>query len=198
MAVNQNDVIRADAIMELPTGTQLMNVFQVQYTGVASLDEAVVFDDIAEILERVFSILAALLNLAHTFERIRMVNLTQNSDVGDGGWPTLTAGTSVGSRMPQQVAAAITYRTADLGVVGRKFFGPMTESEYDINGAFTAGTITALTGAAAQMIVDQLVGLRPYRFGVIRTFDGVFLPFESASLSTYAGTQRRRRVNVGT
>ena len=199
MAVNPNDILTVTDKGSLSTGGDIQNVYTVQYQGGSSVAEADVLTDLIAIFEAIAVILAPILSTLRAMDSIRVVNRTQNSDVGETVYVTTVAGSVGGDTGTPQNCYGVTLKTADLSIVGRKFLGPVPEGKSAAHGAFDASVATPIADFIVKMITQQTApSTRPYRFGVVRSADSVFLPFTSSSFTGRQVTQRRRRVGVGT
>lgn len=195
MAVAAADVVRADVRMNFSSNQRIQNTFHLRNDG-ASQAEADVVDDMVEILEALYVILAAILNIVLVVQDIRIINVSAGTDVGTGLFVDTTPGTVTTVSVPQN-SVSLNLSTARLNVVGRKFFGPIGSAQFSQNGIIGAGTLTALGNAGDDMIALQVATNSNWRFGVIASFDSVFLPFQSFSVTPTITTQRRRRIGVG-
>lgn len=199
MAVQPNDILRVTFLGAYDDQDDIQNVFTMQYQGIAAAAEADVLTDLIAVLEALYTILAPIIAALTAFDGIRVINQSQNSDVGTGPFVTLSSGSAGSDSSPLQVCYGVTLRTVDLSVRGRKFFGPPAEGLLGLAGVLAGGTTVPLANAIVHLITQQTApSTRPYRYGVIRGVDGVFLPFTSGSVSGNVVTQRRRRQGVGT
>lgn len=195
MAVGGGDVVRVDVRGLFDDVTTVQNTFHLQNTG-TSIDEADAVDDLVEILEALYVLLAASLHTLLVIRDIRAINVTDDTDVGIGVFVDDTPGTGTGDVVPQN-AYGLSLDTARLNVRGRKFFGPVIPGRIDQNGVLGAAAILELADIGDDMIASQAATNTTWRFGVIASSDSAFLPFLNYGISPTVVTQRRRRVGVG-
>lgn len=174
----------------------VQNVYQVRNTG-AAVAEADFLDDAISFIEAIYTALGAILTTLYTINDIRVINTTQNSDVGIGTLTDTTPGTDAGNRHPPQMSYVLTLKTANLSVRGRKFFGPTMTGDADTNGLLAGATLLALADAG-DLLTAPFVGanttLEP---GVRGSSPSLWRPFTSYAVSLRMGVQRRRKFGVG-
>jgi len=195
MAVGGGDVARVDVRGLYNNATTVQNTFHLQNTG-TSVDEADAVDDLVEILEALYVLLATSLQVLLVIRDIRAINVTDDTDIGIGLFVDDTPGTGTGDVVPQN-AYGISFDTARLNVRGRKFFGPVIPGRIDPNGVIGSAAILELADVGDYMIASRSATNTTWRFGVIASSDGAFLPFLNYGISPTVVTQRRRRVGVG-
>jgi hypothetical protein len=133
-----------------------------------------------------------------TFDGIRAVNRTKNSDIGQADFSALTVGSSGGEATSPTNAMGVTLRTSNLSRLGRKFVGVASETSIGGSGQVAAGTITVLASYASELLEDQIAASgNVYQFGIVDSAGMNFLQFNSAAISPTVVTQRRRRQGVG-
>lgn len=196
MTVFQTNVARATVDMDYLGATAIQNVFHLQLTT-ASLTEAEALDDIVEILEALYILIAAIIRATQTVQRIRAVNVTSNSDIGEGNFVDDTPFTSATGSTAPQVAYGITLTTPNLSIRGRKFFGVVVEDMIGESGNLTTTALNALGDVIDFMSGPIAASNGTWVFGVVRSVDGGFSIFNGGTVSLNAVTQRRRRVGVG-
>jgi len=196
MAVGSGDVCRASVQGLFGSVTRIDNVWHIRNDG-GSVAEADALDDIVSVLEALYALIGAILQTAWVIQNIRVINVTDDTDVGDGQFVDNTPGTSGLATFPPQNAYGMAFSTARLRVRGRKFFGPALEGMAVDTGVLHATAISALADVGDFVTTLQVEANSNWRLGVIASSDGVFLPFLSYSISPTIVTQRRRRVGVG-
>lgn len=196
MTVQVNDIVRAEVQGNLANVGRLDNTFYLRNVD-SAISEAAAIDDIVEVLESLYVLLAALLTTYYTVIGVRGVNVTQELDVGYGLFTDTTPGTSPGPSMIPQAAYVLTLVTPRLGAQGRKFFGPVLEDVVDNTGLINAAVLSGL-GDVGDLMSDTVVATATsWEFGVVSSVDDVWLPFTSYSIPLYIGSQRRRKAGVG-
>lgn len=195
MSVGAGDVVRADVRGTWNATSAVQNTFHLQNTATA-VDEADAIDDLVSILEALYVLLSNYLNILYVIDDIRAINETQSTDVGVGLFVDPTPGTQSSSAVLQN-AWGLSLDTARLNVRGRKFFGPATPNGYAQSGVLVANAILAMADVGDYMIAPRPATNSTWRFGVIASSDGAFLPFTNYGISPTVVTQRRRRLGVG-
>jgi hypothetical protein len=196
MAVAVTDIVRATVEARHNNQAAVQQVWHLRNVE-NSVSESDALGDVIVLLESVYTLLAAILNTLYAVQGVRVVNVTQNSDVGFDVFADATPGTNAQPNTALQVAYGLTLKTAKLNVNGRKFFGPVPEDQIDSQGVVAAGAILDLADVGDAVIVNQIAPNSTWQFGVISTLDDSWNPFTSYAISTTAVTQRRRRLGVG-
>lgn len=196
MTVALGDVVRVE-MRSTPSAADILNVYHLALTGPSSLADADALDDLIEAFEALALLVKAVVATAIAFDKIRAINVTQDEDLGVASFVTTTGGEETGNLAPEQIATGLTLYTGRLASFGRKFLPPP-----GINGVTTSGrpTSTHLTNAAlvGAFLLEEFVATNgDWRFGIVSTLDGAFLPIQEAGVSTTFVTQRRRRGGVG-
>ncbi len=196
MTVAANDVLRCTVEGEGITAQDIQNVFHIQNTDIA-VDEADALDDIIEILEVLYKLLDVSLSVLYVVRGVRVVNVTQGTDVGFLTFVDTTPGTGVGGSLPPQVALGLTLTTAALKSVGRKFFGLADEAQIGTDGLLNATALADVGDVGDHMTTEQVATNTSWKYGLIQSVGGAFLEFLSFIVTTTVITQRRRRAGVG-
>lgn len=189
------DVIQVIAEMAI-LGQRVMNVWELMSPSAVSDDD--IIDDVQVAIEDViYSVINPAIPDNLTYESLYFKNLTQNEDMGQFDWLSLTAGESAGEVLPLGVAALLTFPTAQPKVRGRKFLPPFAETNLT-DALWGSATVTLLStvasGVAAGFIGD--VSSEPYVFGVSNQA-GLFRPFIEGLTTNIPAYQRRRKQGVG-
>lgn len=196
MAVGVGDIVRADVVALFNSVVTIENTFQLRNVGI-EVDELDALDDIVDILEALYQLMAGILSTLYVVQRVRAINLTDDSDVGIGAFADVTPGTSSGTTMAPQVAYGLNLVTAKLGNRGRKFFGPVLEGGADNNGVLGSTALTSLADVGSLMITTQVETNSSWELGIRGTEDGVWRRFTGYGVTATCVTQRRRRLGVG-
>lgn len=196
MAVGVGDICRADVIALLDSTITFENSFQLRNVG-SEVDENDALDDIVDILESLYQLLAAILTTLYVVQRVRVINLTDDSDVGVGSFTDSTPGTSASTIQAPQICYGLNLTTVKLGNRGRKFFGPVLEGQVDNLGVLGAGAVADLANVGAVMTTTQVETFSTWEFGIRGTVDSVWRRFTGYGVSATATTQRRRRLGIG-
>jgi hypothetical protein len=174
----------------------MQNTFQLRNVGV-EVSEADALDDITAILEALYVLLTSILNAVYVINGIRVVNESDNSDVGLGILADSTPGTDAGNRHPPQLAYILNLLTASLSSQGRKYFGPASTGDADTLGLLGGATILALADVGDYMTAQQAAANSTWEFGVFSSVGNIWRPFISYTIGLRLGVQRRRKVGIG-
>lgn len=196
MTVAVGDICRATLEMQYKDLGAIQNVFHLRNVDTTLSDEEGL-DDVVEILEDICVLLTLVIAALQVVSGVRVINVTQDSDLGFGQFVDDTPFTGTGNILPKQAAMGMNFYTSRLGVVGRKFWGAASIAVNEDAGSIAAASL-AILGTAADDMSDQIVATNSiWEFGVIASLDAAWLPFTSYSLPTTMVTQRRRRTGVG-
>jgi hypothetical protein len=195
MAVASGDIMRV-TVDANNGGSTVQQVYQMRLAAGGPLAEADVLDEIIAILETLHGLIAALLSTAYTIRSIKVVNTTQDLDVGVGVPTDTTPGTNVNNRYPPQVAFGVTFYTGVIGSRGRKFYGPVPNDVANTLGQIQAIAATPIADLITLMTADVSAVLGTYEFGIVTNTQG-WKQFTAGLMSATAVTQRRRRLGVG-
>ena len=196
MAIPIGTILRCSVEGDWNNVSEIVNVYHI-IKAAGSTDEADVLDDIIEILEALYVILGSALSTLYTINQVRVTRPLESLDVGTAFFVDDTPGTNGSETLPLQTALGATFFTQDLGVRGRKFWGPISEPVTGGGGQLTGTFPTVLADAIAFTIQHHSVTNGEYGIGVVRSADNAFLDFTSGVGSPTAVTQRRRRIGVG-
>lgn len=198
MAVLNNQILTVTNLATHNLVDDVQNVYTIQFGSSGAELEADVLDDLVAIFEALYTILAPIISVLTAFQGIRAVNRSGGTDIGSADFPTLTAGGASGQSSPNQVAYGVTFGTAALNRVGRKFIGVPSEGLVDGQGVIIGTALSALGNYAAEMLsLQEGGGDRTYLFGITDSEGANFRVFENATITPNVVTQRRRRAGVG-
>jgi hypothetical protein len=196
MPVKPNDVIKVIAKFT-QAGQVLLNVYELFHTGVDDLLDNIVFAAAGTWLEDIYDGLVATQTSELSYDTYQVINETQEYQLGEDDWPSLTVGSSAGEASPLQVAYLMRFPTNYLGSQGRKFIPGCNESALEDNGIVGTSTLANLATAAATIAAGFDVGANHFHPGVNNTEKGRFAGFQSAIVNDVVGSQRRRKQGVG-
>lgn len=196
MTVLSLDVIRATVEMEFESLGAIQNVFHLQNVS-GDKSELNVIDDTVEVLEALYLLIATVIAVLQVVNGIRIINVTQLTDVGYGSFVDNTPFTGVSTAAALQSCVGLNLSTVRPVVGGRKYFGACGDGVNSGGGILNAGILTALGLAGEFMTENQVATYSTWRFGVIASLDGVFVPFVGYSMPLMMTVQRRRRTGVG-
>jgi len=197
MTVSDGDILRVSAEISKQNDTYV-NVYHLKASFASDQDDEDVFDAVRAWLGDAYDYLDDLMNDGYDFEQVTVVNLTQDTVVGQDDWDTVTSGASNADDLPRQCAPVIRFPTNVLGSQGRKFMLGFTETENSGSGNLSSTLQTALGNFAAEILDGVAVTINDdlipgnWNIGLSR-----FVPWISAIVNTFFGTQRRRVVGSG-
>lgn len=197
MTVQDGDVIRATAVMQLHGTDDQMNVFHVQIDSEGPASDEDVQAEIGTWLEAIYTcILSHLLNSVQFIE-IQHYNVTQDVPMTTTNWPSLTFGSLDADDLPWGVSALVSMKTAAKRVGGRKYFGGLATSDIADGGTWVTGLATLFACVLLKMVGNQggtNVDMYP---GVWSEGTALWHPFTEASFDYVPAYQRRRRPGTG-
>ena len=197
MAVSQDDIVRATVEGRFDGVTAIQNTFHMIKTDSGDISEALALTDVIAVLEALYVAIGAILSTLYTITGVRAVNTTKATDIGFGFFTDATPGVDAGATQSPQVCYGMSFPTGALNIRGRKSFGPILEGAADNKGLISAGALLDLADLGDLAVATFVETSGDWVLGVIRTSTGLFLPFESYTISPTSTTQRRRRVGVG-
>lgn len=198
MAVNAGDIIGATVLSRFNNVSDVQNVYTVRVLSAVTTEEADVLEDLIDLFEALYTILAPIISVLTTFNGIRAVNRSALTDIGVADFSALTVGSAGGDSMPPQCCTGVTLYVPTLGRFGRKFIGVPSETNAGAAGLLAAGTITVAASFAAELLENQVAASgNVYQFGIGQDDGSDFLQFTSAAVTPTVVTQRRRRAGVG-
>lgn len=192
MTVVQNDVLEVSARSEFGGVEDVVNVFQFRYESLLPLPNPDAIDDILEIMEILYTIINVSLTILQLFRDIRIANRTQNTLLGTFSWPTLTVGGNPLSPTAPGVAFLTSFNT-DVPRVGmRKYWGVMTEGDFDNDGTYAATLVATGVVLIATMLPPIIATNGTWQYG---NDSGKTLQFEvpTGGLATDIPAYQRRR-----
>lgn len=197
MAVRPLDVLQCTAKMS-QAGQTILNIYEVIHAGSVDVADVDALAAVRSWLEAAYAYINGDLSPALTYTSISVVNVTQDTIVGEGTWPGLTAGSDpTADAEPLQVAAVVRFPSNYRGSQGRKFIGGLTEARVGSNGVLTSGTVLDLTNYGGVLLVGFSVGTEPFIYGANNVAKSRFADFQSVIVNSVVGTQRRRRQGYG-
>lgn len=197
MTVNQGNVIKATARMELLGSIAIQNVFHAELTAGAPVSDVDAIADMGAWLNSFYTVFNGGIVNDLAYIDIVVRNRSLNVELGTTAWPTLTVGGSGSNIMAAGVSMVITAYTLVNKVRGRKFIGAMHDLNI-VDSLFTSAAVANMVTAAATWITPftGAVSGASWTPGVVdktNTFRG----FREVVVRAVPGYQRRRKQNVG-
>lgn len=189
------DIIRVIAEMAY-VGQQILNVYHV--ISPSPTADSLLIDDVAAWLDEAYGYVNAFQDNGYGYSSIRVLNLSDDSEIGVVDWPGLVGGSVSGATgLPSGVAALITQPTSTLGSRGRKFIAGISET-YQSDSLWDPTFLTGLADMAA-VISAPFIGLssgNSWAPCVVST--GLIpRPITGYQVTNIPAYQRRRREGVG-
>lgn len=197
MTVQNNDVLRVDLEQQCPTANPIMNVYTMRLAGGGPVAEADVLTDLTVIFTALITLIKAVQSTALIYDIIRIINKTQDSEVGIIADFVLDTGDLASDLEPAQSAYGITLSTSRLASVGRKSIGGYESTGSLIGGIVVAARILDLADIGDHLTAQHVESGRTYEYGIDSVPAAAFLPFLTTSITPTVVTQRRRRIGVG-
>lgn len=191
------DIIRVTAVLKTTDQVTVENVFHTRFQSGPVTQDNLVMDDLALWLDTAYDYIKGYMPTGNQFIEVQGFNVTADSPMPPAAWPTQTAGTSGGDITPEGVAALVLFRTAKAHVLGRKFFGTLTETNIT-NGLLVASAVTALVNTAIVLIAPYtaVASGNTYLMGIFGK-GGVLHAITDIVVRDLPAYQRRRRRGRG-
>lgn len=170
----------------------IVNVYKLQMTGVASQDWTDILDDMLEWAELIVDLIK-LAQTVYTSWRGITVRTLNSSDVsGFLPFASNIAGTRNEDTNPTGCAALLYFSTGISRKQPRKYIGPLGDGMTDTGGGLNATALGLLEDVVDFLLVPQSVGAALYTYGTAQPA-GTFYPVIEGAISTEPAYQRRRK-----
>jgi hypothetical protein len=203
MSVANNDILHVVIEGVMGNGTIVQNRHRFKASFASPLSDSVVLNAVKTWVETLYAFPGSQISVNTSLADGSVDIITWNA--GDAKWEVtsnvglyspLDVFADVNEVLPHQCAAFIIGNTSRPKSKGRHFVFPYCE-DTQAGGILTTAALTALGNMAAQYILDQPIASDELISGIVREAANEFLPFTSATVSDYIGTQRRRRFGIG-
>lgn len=203
MAVNPGDYLRVVANMQDTNGSTIQNVFYYENVGATGMLNSVFLAAVEVEMSAIYATIQA--HIPNTCDPVSIVvdkvlfvsgELTTLGPVGEIAWTTWGGGTAAADELPQACCAVVNFPTEYAGVQGRKYFGPLSESEQSA-GILSSTLQTALAALIAEYLNGFTAGsdsIQP-RIMSSKWVDAIALL--GGIVNAVVGYQRRRKSGVG-
>ena len=203
MAVNVGDVVKCVAKMQDTNGSLIENVYFFKHNGTAAVSNTAFLTAVEAEISALMAYIQGYIPNSCTPVSIACDavifyegKMTVLRTIGEVPWSTWGGGTATGAGLPQGCAAVVNFPTETPGVVGRKFFGVLTEGAQD-----GGSLLTAVQTALGTLIVDYLAGFltgsEQFDPVVMSTKMSAAVALVSGIVNAVVGYQRRRKAGVG-
>lgn len=195
--VNQSDVLRIGAIMELNGAFEVANVYHVVAENEGGRTFAEASLEIQEYMDDIYAALAATLSDEVLPVNLTLQNVTQATTFGAFAWDAFAGGTQAADQTAPGVALFAWARTLKPRVQIRKYFGVFTEQDMT-GGEWSAGVRTACINALT-LHVQEYVATGGMIFTGVAYNRTLATTTEGLSVATSAepAYQRRRKRGRG-
>lgn len=197
MAVNAGDVLECSVIHENSVSGVQINRYQFRLEGVGSLNEALVLDDIAEIIETIYNIVSALIAIRNVLREVRVHNMTQDVLLGSTDGGTYLGGTSASDDLPQGVASFIHFTTDVPRVILSKYLPSATVGDLIPSGSLGAPQLANLVAFGVALLATLSMTNGDYVYGYFSPKTSSFVQPQVAVASAVLAYQRRRKKGRG-
>lgn len=191
-----DDVMKVDMIGDIDNSDEIVQAYQFQLIS-GGIDNDLTLDDLLELLTLVWAVVDGLINIRTVFRRIRVSNLTQDTILGDRVFSPVLAGAVDGEAVPNQVTAPVSFKTDVPRVILRKHLGTLSKPSLTADGFITAGAQAFMALYGVAMLADHVMTNGTYIYGYLSPKTLGFEVPTTAFFTAVTGTQRRRRVGVG-
>jgi len=197
MAVNNGDVLEATARAEFNGVEDVVNVYQIKYTGASPKTDDAAMLEVADFLDTTYQIASSAQSTNLIYREISFRNLTQGLIMGSKPWPTLTAGSGGGASNATGVAGLISLATGIAKVVLRKYLGGYIATVMEADGTFTSAFLAGLLAFGARLLDMATITGGNYEYGYLSPKTGSWEVPTSVSATDVPAYQRRRKQGSG-
>lgn len=203
MTISAGDWVRVVARMSDINGSAIQNAFHYFHDGVGDVFDGAFLTAVEQELSDMYTFIED--NIPDTVTPLDIVCdivgfsggvITVLSNVGTIAWTNWAGGTATGDGLPQGNAAVLNFPTAQAGVQGRKYIGPLVENGQN-NGILTAPLLADMATWAAEFLDGFIASTEDFLPGVMSTKLGHGVLLVSTVLNAIVGYQRRRKSGVG-
>ena len=197
MSVEQDDILEVAVTFANDVSGDQMNRFQLRKEDVGSASEADVLDDIADILETIYTIIVSMISLRNVLQDVRVYNVTQDVLVGNTDAGTFIGGTGANPPSAQGVAFQTYFPTDVPRVVLSKYWPSVVQASITGEGLVSAARIANLTTICNLMVADFVEANGTYRYGYLSPKTLSFVVPEEFVVPAIPAYQRRRKPGRG-
>jgi hypothetical protein len=197
MNTNPGNIIKVTARMSIDGTSAIENVFTYKWDALIPADDGLVMTHVAAYLEDMYSLIAPSMSNRVSFTDVEGFNHTQDRPMPATNWPSLTLGGSSIDIMPFANAALTYFRTGLSRLIGRKFWGGLTEGSFQAGlvDNVMLGILTNIIGAVLTPNTSLVDG--GTLISGLLAKSGVFHAFTDGTATSNPATQRRRRIGRG-
>lgn len=195
--VENGDILRIGAVMQLETAFEIANVFHVRVEDGGGVGYASAAQDISEYMDEIYSNITTYIHNTQLEDYLSLANITQDTTFGAFAWGTFTGGSESQDKTAPGVALFTWARTLKPRVQIRKYWGVF--SEVNMTGGLW---LSAIRGACQNAMTDHVNnfegsnGLDVKGVAYNRTA-GTYTYGLAVSTSAEPAYQRRRRRGKG-
>lgn len=203
MAFAQGAVAKVVATMQDENGSLIENVYFYQNTGAGDIVQSSFMTAVEAELSTMYAFIENYIpdtclpvSIEADVVAFSGGKLIVTQNIGEIAWTTWSGGTGTGEGLPQGCAAVCSFPSVSPGAVGRKYFGPLTETAQG-GGELISGLQTALASLIAEFLDGFSVGTDTCEPCVMSTKYAALKLLVSGIVNAVVGYQRRRKNGVG-
>jgi len=196
-AVSTGDAVRVDLVADIDADQDMIGVYQFRLISGDIASEADVLDDLLSIGGAIVTIVRQLCNVLTVWRKIRAVNLTTNTLIGEADFTPNVAGSLTGDQVPYGVAALTTFPTYTPNVRLRKFLGGLDSGVLTASGKITAGGVADLADFVTLMLDPFTETNGTWQYGYLSPKTAGWVGPVSGTVTNVPAYQRRRRQGTG-
>jgi len=197
MPCNQSDILRIAARLNYVGIGDFVNVYHYRLTTAGFVTDAMVVDDLAEIMDALYATISPSISDYANFVDVNIFNVTQDRPLGSTAWPTMTSGEASGDVLPSQVAAFVRATTGYSRNWARKFLGPFLEASNTSDGRVYSTLLGRLASFLAEWLVTTADTYGDYLPVVYHSKTSTWKVLIDGVVRNVWATVRRRRVGRG-
>ncbi len=197
MTFNLGDIMEASVVHTYADVGDVTNVFQFQKTDIPAQTDQQAIDDILQILESIYTIIAASITVLQVLKEVRLRKVNTNEVFGGFPMPTYAGGTSVNDSLAPGVAALTYFSTGQSRVVLKKYWGVFNEQVSTSAGKPGTGIQADLASIVTLLLTPQAGANGIWQYGHYKPLITTFVEPTGGVVSELWAYQRRRKRGVG-
>lgn len=197
MPVDNLDVLDVTVIHDNSVSGEQVNKFQFRYGGPDGTADATVLDDVAEIIQVLYTFVITLISIRNVLREVKVQKANKGPLIGSTMPPTYAGGTAPDPAAPQGTAAFCYFKTNVPRVILKKYLPSPNTGQLAAGGGLSTAAKANLVQFADELLDVFEFGSRAYQFGYLSPKT---LEFEVPDIAVASGIlayQRRRKVGVG-
>lgn len=189
------EVFRCDLLGKFNDTDDVVNAFEFRLDSPGSVTDALVLDDIIEIMLALIAILDDAVSILVEWQRVRVQVRGGGRLLGEGVLGV--SGGATGDPLAPGVAGLVSMGTTIPRVTLRKYFGPFSEASIGSDGRFVSAIVTVLANAGNFLRGSHAQTSGNYTYGYFSPKTSAFETPNSTTATNIPAYQRRRRQGRG-